>query len=322
MNLEETSALIAQHIADLRYPNQPKRLYEPMAYLLAMSGKRIRPTLTLLACNLFKDDVQEAVPAALAWEIFHNFTLMHDDLMDKSELRRGQASVHKRWSDNTAILSGDAMLILAYKQLAKSPAPYLKRLLDLFSATAAEICEGQECDMQFEDRTDVREEEYLDMIRLKTAVLLGACLKSGAIVGEADSKVQDALYDFGLSLGAAFQIQDDLLDVYGKPSDTGKQTGGDILCNKKTYLLVRAWNLADADGKKELLRWMDVRDQPEKKILNVTACYDRLRVKESALSLIEEYYDKALHILRTLPLDDSKKIVLTAFVKDIMTRQS
>jgi geranylgeranyl diphosphate synthase type II len=215
MDLEEALALVTQKIADIRYPKQPLRLYEPIAYMLAMKGKKLRPAITLLSCNLFKEEVQEAIPVALAWEIFHNFTLMHDDLMDKADIRRGQATVHKKWDENTSILSGDAMLILSYKALAKSNSRYLKLLLDLFSTTASEICEGQECDMQFESRLNVREEEYLDMIRLKTAVMLGACLKSGAIVGDANLEDQNLLYDFGIHLGIAFQIQDDLLDVYG-----------------------------------------------------------------------------------------------------------
>jgi geranylgeranyl diphosphate synthase type II len=322
MNFEEALALVTQKMADIRYPRQPKRLYEPIAYLLAMKGKKIRPALTLLACNLFKDDVNEAVPAALAWEIFHNFTLMHDDLMDKAERRRGQPCVHKRWNDNTAILSGDAMLILSYKQLAKSAAPYLKRLLDLFSTTAAEICEGQESDMQFEERSDVREEEYLNMIRLKTAVLLGACLRSGAIVGGADAKDQDALYDFGINLGSAFQIQDDILDVYGNASETGKQTGGDIVCNKKTYLLVRAWNEAEDKDKQELLRWMDVHDQPEKKIQAVTACYNRLRMKEKAQSAVEEYYWRAVRALDDVSVPADKKHILSELSKALIRRKS
>jgi geranylgeranyl diphosphate synthase type II len=322
MNFDEALTLITQKMADTRYPRQPKRLYEPVAYLLAMKGKKIRPALTLLSCRLFKDDVNEALPVALAWEIFHNFTLMHDDLMDKSELRRGQACVHKRWDDNTAILSGDVMLILAYKQLAKSAAPFLKRLLDLFSTTAAEICEGQACDMQFEERTDVREEEYLNMIRLKTAVLLGACLKSGAIVGGADTKNQDALYDFGINLGAAFQIQDDLLDVYGSATETGKQVGGDILCNKKTYLLVRAWNEAEEKDRKELHRWLDVHDQPEKKIQAITACYDRLRVKEKAQSVVQEYYWKAVRALEEVSVPADKKQVLSGLAKELIHRKS
>ena len=322
MNFEETLTFVKQQIADIRYPKQPARLYEPIAYLLAMKGKKIRPALALLACNLFKKDVNEALPAALAWEIFHNFTLMHDDLMDKAEIRRGQASVHKKWDENTAILSGDAMLILSYKTLAKSPGQYLKILLDLFSTTALEICEGQEYDIQFESRLDVREEEYLDMIRLKTAVMLGACLKSGAIVGDADSNDQNLLYDFGVHLGIAFQIQDDLLDVYGNAAEFGKQIGGDILCNKKTYLLISALNAADEKDKNELLYWMNIHNQPEKKIAAVTECYNRLKVKDKARNRMEDYFWKAIRSLEEVNAPAAKKQILNDLAKELMNRKS
>jgi len=322
MNFEEALVLVTQKMEEIRYPKQPARLYEPITYLLAMKGKKIRPALTLLACDLFKENVRDAIPAALAWEIFHNFTLMHDDLMDKAEIRRGQPTVHKKWNENTAILSGDAMLILSYKHLAKSPEEYLKILLDLFSTTAADICEGQEYDIQYETRLDVREEEYLNMIRLKTAVLLGACLKSGAIVGGADSKDQDLLYDFGINLGIAFQIQDDLLDVYGEVSEFGKQIGGDILCNKKTYLLVSALNGANENDKKELLYWMNIHDQPATKIQAVTKCYNRLRVKEKAQNQMEDYYRKAIHALDEVGVASDKKLALNDLAKELMNRKS
>ena len=322
MNFEEVLTFVTQKIADIRYPKQPAHLYEPIAYLLTMKGKKIRPALTLLACNLFKEDVNEALPVALAWEIFHNFTLMHDDLMDKAEIRRGQASVHRKWDENTAILSGDAMMILSYKTLAKSPGRYLEILLDLFSTTALEICEGQECDIQFESRFDVREEEYLDMIRLKTAVMLGACLKSGAIIGDADPNDQNLLYDFGIHLGIAFQIQDDLLDVYGNASEFGKQIGGDILCNKKTYLLISAWNAANEKDKDELLYWMDVHNQPEEKIAAVTECYNRLRVKDKARNRMDDYYWKAIRSLEEVNVPAEKKRILNNLAKELMNRKS
>jgi geranylgeranyl diphosphate synthase type II len=322
ISFEEALAIITQKMKDIRYPNQPARLYEPIAYLLALKGKKIRPALTLLACNLFKEDVHGAVNMALAWEIFHNFTLMHDDVMDKADIRRGEPTVHKRWGENTAILSGDSMLILAYKYLGKNPAKYLKELLDLFSGTAGEICEGQEYDMQFENRPDVREEEYLNMIRLKTAVMLGACLKSGALLGGADSKECNLLYDFGINLGLAFQIQDDILDVYGDPSVFGKKQGGDILCNKKTWLLVSALNSADEKVKKELFRWLKIDDRPEKKIEAITACYDNLRLKDKARSEIEDYYWKAVRALNEVSVPDERKAVLLGFAKELLNRKS
>lgn len=315
-------ALVAQKIADIRYPEQPARLYEPVAYLLAMKGKRIRPALTLLACNLFREEVHEAVPVAVAWEIFHNFTLMHDDLMDKAEIRRGQPTVYRKWDENTAILSGDAMLILAYKQLAQSTDRHLQELLDLFSTTAAEVCEGQEYDMQFETRWDVEEAEYLHMIRLKTAVLLGACLKSGAIVGDAGADERRLLYDFGVNLGIAFQIQDDLLDVYGDVSEFGKRIGGDIVCNKKTYLLISAWNEADGKERKELLSWMKVNDRPEEKIGAVTEIYDRLSVKNKARAQMESYYRKAIGALDDLCAPAERTLVLRDLAKELIHRKS
>ncbi|GHT47318.1 isoprenyl synthetase [Bacteroidia bacterium] len=322
INFEDALAIITQKIKDIRYPKQPARLYEPVAYLLALKGKKIRPALTLLACNLFKDEVQEALNMALAWEIFHNFTLMHDDVMDQADIRRGQPTVHKQWDENTAILSGDSMLILSYKYVGKTPSNHLKELLDLFSTTAAEICEGQEYDMQFENRLDVREEEYLNMIRLKTAVMLGACLKSGAVLGGADSKDGDLLYDFGINLGIAFQIQDDILDVYGDPSVFGKKQGGDILCNKKTWLLVSALNSADEKVKKELFRWLKTDDQPEKKIEAVTACYNKLMVKEKARNLMEDYYWKAVRALNEVSVPAEKKTVLLDLAKELLNRKS
>ncbi|MDR0547532.1 MAG: polyprenyl synthetase family protein [Dysgonamonadaceae bacterium] len=322
MNFEEVLSLVEQKIADIRYPRQPSRLYDPIAYLLAMKGKKIRPALTLLACNLYKDDVRDAVNMALAWEIFHNFTLMHDDVMDKADVRRGEPAVHKKWNENTAILSGDAMLILAYKYLAKSPTAHLKDLLDLFSTTAAEICEGQEYDMQFETRLNVREEEYLDMIRLKTAVLLGAALKSGALLGGADSQDRNLLYDFGVNIGIAFQIQDDLLDVYGDQAVFGKKIGGDILCNKKTYLLVNALNTDNEQDKAELLHWLETDDRPEEKIAAVTALYNKLLLKEKAQTLMDAYFKTAMRSLVDLSVPNENKTVLKTLAQELMNRQS
>ena len=321
MTFEEALSLVNQKVSDIQFPKQPPRLYDPIVYLLAMKGKKIRPTLTLLAHNLYKEDVKGAINMALAWEIFHNFTLMHDDVMDKADIRRGEPTVHKKWNENTAILSGDAMLILAYKQILKIPEPYLRELLDLFSTTAIEICAGQEYDMQFENRLDVREEEYLNMIRLKTAVLLGAALKSGAILGDADMSDQNRLYDFGINMGMAFQIQDDFLDVYGDPVLFGKKIGGDILCNKKTYLLVSALNTEKEQDKSELLQWLNTDDQPDEKIKAITDIYNRLFLKDKARSLMKSYYQNALCLLRELNLPAEKTEVLMNFTKELMYRQ-
>jgi geranylgeranyl diphosphate synthase type II len=322
ITFSEALSIIRQKIENTEYPEYPQRLYQPIAYLLLMKGKKIRPALTLLACNLYKENVSEAVSMALAWEIFHNFTLMHDDVMDKAEVRRGLPTVHKKWDENTAILSGDAMLILAYKYLAQSPEKNLKELLDLFSTTAAEICEGQEYDMQFETRLDVCEEEYLQMIRLKTAVLLGACMKSGAIIGNAGEEDQNHLYDFGVYIGTAFQIQDDLLDVYGDPNLFGKKTGGDIVCNKKTYLLVNALNTNNIEIKNDLLFYLQFENRPDKKIREITSLYNKLSVKEKALDAINIYYHKAIHALEQVNVAADRKNILLNFAEEIINRKS
>jgi geranylgeranyl diphosphate synthase type II len=321
LSFQNTLDIVNREIQAIRYPKTLAGLYDPIAYLLALKGKKLRPAFTLLACNLYRDDVDAAIPPALAWEIFHNFTLMHDDVMDKADLRRGQPTVHKKWNENTAILSGDAMLILSYVFMTKSVTEYLKRLLDLFSQTATEICEGQQYDMEFEQRSDVSEQEYIEMIRLKTAVMLGACLRSGAIIGGADETDGQNLYDFGIYLGISFQIKDDLLDVYGNPNVFGKKTGGDILCNKKTYLLINALNIADTTDKAELLNWLARDDKPEEKIVAVRGLYDKLAIPEIANEAIRIYYEKALTALQAVSVDENRKEVLKNIAKDLMKRE-
>jgi geranylgeranyl diphosphate synthase type II len=321
LSLQDSLDIINQEIQAVRYPKNPAGLYEPIAYLLALKGKKIRPAFTLLACNLYRDEVDAAIRPALAWEIFHNFTLMHDDVMDKADLRRGQPTVHKKWNENAAILSGDAMLILSYIFMAESVTENLKPLLDLFSQTATEICEGQQYDMEFERRPDVSEQEYIEMIRLKTAVMLGACLKSGAIVGGADDKDAQNLYDFGINLGIAFQIKDDLLDVYGNPDVFGKKTGGDILCNKKTYLLINALNKADKANKENLLRWLECSNKPQEKIIAVRNLYDQLAIPEKANEAIRLFYEKALAAFQAVSVDENRKKILKNVAKDLMERE-
>jgi geranylgeranyl diphosphate synthase type II len=242
--------------------------------------------------------------------------------MDKADLRRGALTVHKKWDENTAILSGDTMLILAYQYLAKSNSQYLKALLDLFSQTASGICDGQELDMQFENRLDVTEDEYLEMIRLKTAILLGGCLQSGAIIGEASEEDQQLLYDFGINLGVAFQIQDDLLDVFGDSAVFGKKIGGDILCNKKTYLLVNALTLSDEKRKNELLYWLNVTDREQEKIEAITRLYNQLHLKEKARNQMEIYYQTAIHALKSVRVAADKKRVLMSLAEELMNRES
>jgi geranylgeranyl diphosphate synthase type II len=321
MTFPDALTMINKEIQSIEYPESPSGLYNPIAYLLALKGKKIRPALTLLACNLYCDEVKEALPVALAWEIFHNFTLMHDDLMDKADLRRGQATVHKKWNDNTAILSGDAMLILSYMYLAKSTFPNLKILLDLFSDTAAKICEGQQFDMEYEKRMFISEEEYIEMIRLKTAVMLGACLKSGAMLGEASESDRQNLYDFGISLGIAFQIQDDWLDVYGNPELVGKKTGGDILCNKKTFLLVNALETAKNEDKETLLYWLDNNKQPDEKINAVRQIYDKLLVEEKTKAVLLSYYHQAKNALQKVSVNKERKKILEDIAGELIERK-
>ena len=248
---------INKYIADIQFTRTPKGLYEPIEYTLSLGGKRIRPVLMLMAYNLYREDVASIYEPATAIEVYHNHTLLHDDLMDRSDMRRGKPTVHKVWNDNTAVLSGDAMLILAFRYMTACPAEHLKEVMELFSLTMLEICEGQQLDMEFESRGDVTEDEYIEMIRLKTAVLLAGSLKIGAILAGATAEDAENLYKFGMQIGVAFQLQDDLLDVYGDPEVFGKKIGGDILCNKKTYMLIKALDRADAKQSEELNRWLN-----------------------------------------------------------------
>ena len=321
MTFSDVLTIIDKEIQSIEYPRNPAELYNPIAYLLALKGKKIRSALTLLACNMYCDEVKDAIPVALAWEIFHNFTLMHDDLMDKADLRRGQATVHKKWNNNTAILSGDAMLILSYMYMAKSSSHHLKKLLDLFSDTAAKICEGQQFDMEYEKRTSISEEEYIEMIRLKTAVMLGACLKSGAIVGGANEDDQQNLYDFGMQLGIAFQIKDDWLDIYGNPDLFGKKQGGDILCNKKTFLLVTALDTANKKDKESLFHWLDNDSQSDEKISAVRQLYDKLSVKKRTQTVLQQYYQQSLNALQKVSIETARKKILEDIAGELIERE-
>lgn len=314
---------INQRIENIPYENQPASLYAPIGYILALGGKRIRPALVLLAYDMFRNDTEKALDAALGWEIFHNFTLLHDDLMDKADKRRGQLTVHKKWDDNTAILSGDAMLILAYQYIARTPSAELKQVLDLFSVTAAEICGGQQYDMEFESRMDVREEEYLEMIRLKTAVMLGACLKTGAVLAGANTEDAQKLYDFGIHIGLAFQLKDDLLDVFGEPEQFGKNIGGDILCNKKTFLLIHALQSAKGETRKELDNWLEISDPElnDQKIQAVTDIYLSLKLKEKTEQKMEFYFQQAISSLQSVQVPAEKKEVLLSLARNLMNRE-
>ncbi len=316
---EQLLQLIDRHIQ--RDVKQPVELYQPVTYTLSLGGKRVRPLLALLACRLFSDDVMPAMPAAMAIEVFHNFTLLHDDVMDNAGTRRGKPTVHKKWNRNTAILSGDVMQVQAFQLLAQADTAKLKPLLDIFIQTAIEVCEGQQYDMNFEQRNDVSESEYIEMIRLKTAVLLGAALKMGAVSGGAPVTDAGALYTFGEQTGIAFQLQDDLLDVYGDPAVFGKKIGGDILCNKKTYMLIQALEKAQGAEKQALEKWISAEEfNPAEKIAAVTHIYNALGIKEICEEKIKEYTQMALAGLDKVQVEESRKTELRALVHSLMTR--
>lgn len=319
----EISQLISAEMEKINWNKEPRGLYEPIGYVLGLGGKRIRPALTLMACNMFSDDVQPAVSSALGLEIFHNFTLLHDDIMDRAEVRRGKATVHKKWDDNTAILSGDVMQIAAYQLMAQTPESQLKRSLDLFSKTATEICEGQQYDVDFEKREDVEAEEYLEMIRLKTAVLLGCALQIGAWIGGASDDDAQELYNFGNNIGLAFQLKDDLLDVYGDEVTFGKKIGGDILANKKTYMLIHALELAKGDDAVELQYWINnsEKNQSEAKIKAVTLLYNKLGVKQICEDKMQFFYTKAVANLEKVNILDIYKQELANLADNLMFRK-
>ena len=323
LSFNEILQKIEQEIAQLQFTYPPKSLYEPIEYILSLGGKRIRPALVLMACNLYKEEIDAAIKPALGLEVFHNFTLLHDDLMDEADKRRNKPTVHKVWNANTAILSGDAMLIAAYQLIEETAPESLKEILHLFTATALEICGGQQYDMEFESRTDVSEAEYIEMIRLKTAVLLACALKMGAIVGNAPEEDAEALYQFGIHIGLAFQLQDDLLDVYGDTATFGKNIGGDILCNKKTFLLINALRLASEQQRAILNDWIHKKEfDPAEKIAAVTAIYNQLHLKELSEEKIHTYYISAMEYLNSLQVAPEKLTILKEVSARLMNRQS
>lgn len=320
-SFESALNIINEEINNIKYNYNPQSLFDPISYILALGGKRVRPALALMSYNLYKDDITKAIPAALAVEVFHNFTLLHDDLMDRADIRRGKPTVHLKWSDNSAILSGDAMLIEAYKEVAKVDSKHLPECLEIFSKTATEICCGQQLDMEFENRLDVTIPEYMEMIRLKTAVLLGGALQMGAIIADAPKADIENLYSFGNDIGLAFQLMDDLLDVYGDSSSFGKKIGGDILCNKKTFLLISA--LSDEKEKGNLLEWINKKDfNEEEKIREVTAIYNRIGVKEKTEAVAYEYYQKAIDALNKVAVEKEFKEELFELAKLLKARKA
>jgi len=320
--LTELHALVSKAVDTLTFPEYPADLYEPISYILSLGGKRLRPALLLMACDLFGGDVNKAIEPALAIEVFHNFTLMHDDIMDKAPLRRGKTTVHEKWNTNAAILSGDAMMVEANKLMMKVNDTILRQVLDVFNETATGVCEGQQIDMSFEERNNVKIDEYLDMIRLKTAVLLGGTLKIGSIIGGAGIQDAGLLYSFGVNLGIAFQLQDDILDVYGDPEKFGKQVGGDIISNKKTYLLIKALELAQGEQASELQNWITATEYDAvEKVTAVTSIYNKIDVRRFAEEAMQSYAEMAFDALDRINLPEDRRQYLRQFADNLLVRE-
>lgn len=318
----ELLSKVNDFIANLSYDRKPESIYAPIKYVLSIGGKRIRPVLMLLSYNLYKDNPESILMQACALETYHNYTLLHDDLMDNADVRRGMPTVHRKWDANTAILSGDSMLVLAYQRMAQCSPSKLKPVLDLFTETALEIGEGQQYDMDFERRTDVTEAEYIEMIRLKTSVLLACAMKTGAILADAPAADADRLYQFGEQIGLAFQLQDDLLDVYGDPAVFGKAIGGDIVSNKKTYMLINAYQLAGPSQRSELMRWITAAEfDRAEKVAAVTRIYDELGIRGLCEARINQYFDRASEYLAAVGVDDARKEQLRRFAQEMMHRE-
>ncbi|MBO7260339.1 MAG: polyprenyl synthetase family protein [Bacteroidaceae bacterium] len=310
-----------EYLQNLDYSHNPDNLYAPIRYVLSLGGKRIRPTLLVMAYNMYADNVSDVYDVAVGMEVFHNFTLLHDDVMDNADMRRGSLTVHKKWNANTAILSGDGMLVLAYQYLTNCKPQYLKQILDIANATFMGITDGQQFDMDFETRSDVSEAEYIEMIRLKTSILLAACLKMGALLGGASQQDASLLYSFGEKLGLAFQLQDDLLDVYGDASVFGKRIGGDIVCNKKTYMYINTCLLASEEEKVVLSKWAAYDgDDMDAKIEAVRSVYDSVGIRAIAEAKIEELFSEAMSLLNKVSVSEERKSILREYALGLMNR--
>ena len=321
-SIDQLQTIINKAIADTKYTEQPPELYEPISYLMQLGGKRMRPVLVLVATELFGGDIKKAIDAAIGIELFHNFTLMHDDIMDKAPLRRGKPTVHEKWNESAAILSGDVMFVEAYKLMIKVDDSILRKVLDIFSDTASGVCQGQQEDMNFEHRDDVSINEYIEMIRKKTAVLLAGSMQIGALIGGAGKEQSELLYSFGKNLGIAFQLQDDILDVYGDPEKFGKQVGGDIISNKKTFMLIKAMELAKGEIKEELNYWINLEQfDTEAKVDTITLIYNKLKVKELAEAEMIHYAGEAIAALDKIRASDSNKELLRAFAEQLLIRE-
>lgn len=321
LSSSEILTLVNQYIDKLPYDRKPASLYEPIRYVLSLGGKRIRPVLMLLSYNLFKDNPETILSSACGLETYHNFTLLHDDLMDNADMRRGMPTVHKKWDANTAILSGDTMLLLAFQRMMQCDERYMNDVFSTFVETTLEIDEGQQYDIEFETRDDVTEAEYIEMIRLKTSVLLACALKIGAILGGASKEDQDNLYKFGEQIGLAFQLQDDFLDVYGDPKVFGKNIGGDITSNKKTFMLINALLRAEGDDKAELERWIAATDfNRNEKVAAVTALYGKLGIDRLAQEKIEHYFAQSRKYLDAVSVTAERKQELLEYTAKMMKR--
>lgn len=323
----QTSKEILKKINDfidqLPYERKPQSLYDPVKYVLSIGGKRVRPVLMLLAYNMYKEDPERILMPACALETYHNYTLLHDDLMDNADVRRGVPTVHRKWDANTAILSGDSMLVLAYHRMLQCDADKQPEVMSLFTETALEIGEGQQYDMEFENRNDVTEAEYIEMIRLKTSVLLACALKIGAILAGASSEDADNLYKFGEQIGLAFQLQDDLLDVYGDPKVFGKAVGGDITCNKKTYMLINAFQRANDNQRAELERWVTAKDfDRNEKVAAVTDIYNQIGIRQICEEKINYYFEESKKYLAKVNVADERKEILRQYTAEMMKRES
>ena len=322
LTADEILAIVNDYLDKLPYNRNPKSLYEPIKYVLSMGGKRVRPTLMLLAYNLYRENPEKILMSAIALETYHNYTLLHDDLMDHADVRRGKPTVHRKWDANTAILSGDSMLVLAYERMAQCDAEHLGDVLNLFTETALEIGEGQQFDMEFETRNDVTEDEYIEMIRLKTSVLLACALKMGAILADASKEDQENLYKFGEQIGLAFQLQDDYLDVYGDPKVFGKAIGGDITSNKKTYMLINAFNHANAEQRAELEKWVSAVDfDRNEKVQAITRLYNEIGIDKMAIDKINWYFEQSKKYLQAVSVSEERKEELAHYAEKMMKRK-
>lgn len=320
-SIQKLQELINQGIDQSEYGQEPAELYEPIRYIMSLGGKRLRPLLTLLSYSMYSDTPEKAMPHALAVEMFHNFTLMHDDIMDQAPIRRGQPTVHEKWNANTAILSGDVMLVKVYDQFLASYTEKLPEILRAFNKCAAEVCEGQQLDMLFETREEVEEEEYIRMIQLKTAVLLGFSLELGGILSGAPSEDLEGLREFGTLMGIGFQLKDDLLDVYGDHAKFGKQVGGDILANKKTFLLIHALKEANEEQRNRLKKWLKAKNyKEENKVKGVTELFDELNIAQFTHDKIDYYFEEAFRSLKKVNTPLNRRAVLRKFAEQLMER--